>query len=149
MTLSGSGALPYGPATAAIRRFLVALAALDLEAHDAVVERFAALSRSAGFSAADALLGEIIERSGRVDARDALSGPLLQLVRDRDGSGTEPAKDPEDPKDPDAPVALDPIAEPALAALMALLVQDLLPTGTAEILYGAFAAAIPLDSVLR
>lgn len=141
MTAPARGSLPYGPATAAIRRFFVALAALELEAHDAVVRRFAGASQSAAFAAADARLGEIIERSGRTDARDALFGPLLQLVRDR--GVEEPAV-----IETEEPVPLDPIAEPALAALMALLVHDLLPPDMLATLYGAFDDAIPLDSVL-
>lgn len=141
MTAPARGPLPYGPATAAIRRFFVALAALELETHDAVVRRFAAESQSSAFSAADVKLGEIIERSGRTDARDALFGPLLQLVRDR--GVDEPAV-----LETEEPVPLDPIAEPALAALMALVVHDLLPADMLATLYAAFAEAIPLDSVL-
>ena len=141
MTSPVRGALPYGPATVAIRRFLVALAALDLEAHDDVVARFEAQSQSAAFSAADLALGETIERSGRTDARDALFGPLLQLVRDR-GIEKEAVMEAEEP------VALDAIAEPALAALMGILVNDLLSREMLATLYGAFAKAIPLDSVL-
>ena len=141
MTSPARGTLPYGPATAPIRRFFVALAALEIEPHDAVVRRFASQSESGAFLAADATLGEIIERSGRTDARDALFGPLLQLVRDRDVAEEAVAE-------ADTPVPLDPIAEPALAALMALLVHDLLSAATLATLYAAFAEAIPLDSVL-
>ena len=141
MTSPARGTLPYGPATAPIRRFFVALAALEIEPHDAVVRRFASQSESGAFLAADATLGEIIERSGRTDARDALFGPLLQLVRDRDVAE-------EAVTEADTPVPLDPIAEPALAALMALLVHDLLSATTLATLYAAFAEAIPLDSVL-
>ena len=146
MTSPARGTLPYGPATAPIRRFFVALAALEIEPHDAVVRRFAAQSESGAFLAADATLGEIIERSGRTDARDALFGPLLQLVRDRDV--VEEAVAEESVAEADTPVPLDPIAEPALAALMALLVHDLLSAATLATLYAAFAEAIPLDSVL-
>ncbi len=141
MTSPARGPLPYGPATAPIRRFFVALAALEIELHDAVVRRFAAESASGVFLAADATLGETIERSGRTDARDALFGPLLQLVRDRDVAE-------EAVTETDSWLELDPIAEPALAALMALLVHDLLPAPTLATLYAAFADAIPLDSVL-
>jgi len=156
MTSPEPGTFPYGPATPAIRRFFVALSALEIEPHDAVVRRFAAESASAAFSAADATLGEIIERSGRTDARDALFGPLLQLVRERDAeeAATEdaatggPATGGAGAGDTDAPIPLDPIAEPALAALMALLVNDLLRAETLATLYAAFAEAIPLDSVL-
>ncbi len=135
---AGVGAMPYGPETAVVRRFLVRLAALDLPAHDAVVDRFSTLSLAPAFGAADLSLGEAIERSGRADARDALAGPLLQLVRDRD------AEQPEDAER----VALDPIAEPALAALLALLVRDLLSAETLAVLYAPFADVISLNSLL-
>lgn len=156
MTSPARGTLPYGPATAPIRRFFVALAALEIEPHDAVVRRFASQSESSAFLAADATLGEIIERSGRTDARDALFGPLLQLVRDRDVAEQAVAEDAvadeavadEAVAEANTPVPLDPIAEPALAALMALLVHDLLSAATLATLYAAFAEAIPLDSVL-
>ena len=62
----------------------------------------------------------------------------LQLVRERDAGERES----------DAPVPLDSIAEPALAALMGLLVHDLLSMEMLGTLYAAFADAIPLDSVL-
>jgi hypothetical protein len=130
---------PYGPQTPAIRRFLVQLAALDLPTHDAVVARFAALFPEPDFAEAELVLGEVIERSGRGDGRDALAGPLLQIVRDRDAA---PPSDGEE-------VALDPIAEPALAALLALLVCDLLPPERVAVLYAPFREAIPLSDVMR
>jgi hypothetical protein len=142
---SASGSTtPYGPNTAAIRRFLVKLAALELPAHDAVVARYAAEFPAQEFAAAELMLGEIIERSGRSDARDALAGPLLQLVRDREAeaaSGSAPLEAPES-------VPLDPIAEPALAALLALLVCDLLPPERLAVLYAPFDESIPLQGVL-
>lgn len=119
---------PYGPATAAVRRFLVQLAALDGAAHADVIARFATVCPSREFSAADRVLGETIERSGRNEAREAVAGPLLQLVRIADD--------------------LDPIAEPALAALLALIVSDLLAESTLRTLYKPFEHAIPLDTVL-
>ncbi len=149
------GALPYGPATPLVRRFFVQLAALDLVAHDAVVERFAAIAPTRAFAAADAVLSEAIERSGRSDARDALAGPLMQLVRERepdatagDAAATIPATGgtTAEATDDDA-IALDPIAEPALAALLAVLVHDLVPAATFTTLYAAFEPAIPLDSL--
>jgi hypothetical protein len=133
---------PYGPATPSIRRFLVQLAALDAEAREAVVERFAAVAGSRAFVTADAALAETIERSGRADAQDALAGPLLQLVRRR-----EQAADSALPTDAgeDEEQTLEALAEPALAALLALLVRDLLAPAHFRTLYGAFDPVIPAD----
>ncbi len=122
---------PYGPATASVRRFLVQFAALDLEAHSGVLSRFDTVRHLHDFTVADRILGQTIERSGREDARDAVAGPLLQLVR--------LAEDADD---------LDPIAEPALAALLALIVSDLLGASTFATLYMPFEQAIPLATVL-
>jgi len=147
-----------------VRRFLVALASLDLAAHDRVVSRFASASASTAFARADAVLGETIERSGRADARDALAGPLMQLVRERT-SDAEDVVEVEgdqigvDDASPEAgggaPVtldahaaALDPIAEPALAALLGLLVYDVIPEKTFRVLYEPFAEDIPVTSIL-
>ena len=133
---------PYGPATAAIRRFLVRLAALDANARDSVVERFAAVASSRAFATADAALAETIERSGRGDAQEALAGPLLQLVRRRDDSAPASIVGADGEDEP----ALDALAEPALGALLALLVRDLLPPAHFRTLYGAFDVAIPADT---
>ena len=131
MTISA----PYGPATASVRQFLVRLAALDAAARAAVAAKFDAIASTPAFAAADALLAETIERSGRNAERDALAGPLLQIARRRDEM--LPAGGTAQPGD------LDPIAEPALAALLALLVADLLPARHFELLYAPFEAAIP------
>ena len=127
---------PYGPATVSIRRFLVRLASLDPMARDAIVTRFAELADSRAYTVADAALAETIERSGRTDAQDALAGPLLQLVRPR-----EPSHLAAGDHGPD--VALDALAEPALAALLALLVRDLLPSVHFRTLYSPFDESIP------
>ncbi len=132
---------PYGPATDVIRNFLVKLAGLDSEAHDGVVARFDALHQEHLWVAADVTLGETLERSGRNDARDAVAGPLLQLIR------IEQADDPS-VASLSREHALDPIAEPALAAVLALIVSDLLPTATLATLYAPFEPIIPLVSVL-
>ncbi len=94
-----------------------------------VTRRFDTVSASREFEIADASLGDLLERSGRVDARDAVAGPLLQLVRS--GSDDE----------------LDPIAESALAALLALMMRDLLSPADFDILYSAFSIAIPPDQL--
>jgi nucleoside-diphosphate-sugar epimerase len=105
---------PYGPQTAAIRAFLRDLATLDVAQHEAAVARWAQQLGTPAFLRADRTLGEVLIRAGREAERDAAAGPLLQMLRvPADGADTA--------------AALDPIAEPALATLMALLVRDLLP----------------------
>ena len=136
-----SAPMPYGPATPSIRRFLVQLAGLDAATHAAVTAKFASLSTSQAFAAADAALADTIERSGRSQERDALAGPLLQMTRR--ASGMLPADGTEQPHD------LDPIAEPALAALLALLVADVIPPRHFAVLYSAFEDAIPRDALDR
>ena len=130
------GAQPYGPETAAVRRFLVRLAGLGATDRAAVVARYETIAATRAYEAADARLGEVITRSGRDEARDALSGPLLQLVK-------RPTPDVSPASDAKAEIALEPIAEPALAALLALMVRDLLDDATVQLLTDAFADTIP------
>lgn len=131
---------PYGPNTPAIRRFLVRFAGLGTNDRDAVVVRYGAASNTRLYQLAEVALATAIERSGRESLRDALSGPLLQLVR----RPNAPA-----PTDDDALESLDPVAEPALAALLALLAMDLLTAAQVDALYTAFDDVIPLPSVLN
>lgn len=134
----GSG--PYGPCTPRVRRFLVLLAGLGTEARAEVVRHHAASVLTRRYHAADVLLGDTIARAGREDVRDALAGPLFQLVQRPSGMGTtDTVSQHEDPLD-----ALDAVAEPALAAAMALLVSDLLPFETLRELYAPFDTVIPL-----
>ncbi|MEO7521622.1 MAG: hypothetical protein ABIW79_07380 [Gemmatimonas sp.] len=126
---------PYGPATPKIRHFLVRLAALDAAARAAVAARFETVATSRDFEAAEGALANAIARSGRGDERDALAGPLLQLAR-RGGDVLPPDGIAQPPE-------LDPIAEPALAALLALLVADLISVHHFETLYAAFDDVIP------
>ena len=130
------GAQPYGPETAAVRRFLVRLAGLSATDRATVVARYETIAATRAYEAADARLGEVITRSGRDEARDALSGPLLQLVK-------RPTPDVSPAADAEADIALEPIAEPALAALLALMVRDLLDDATVQLLTDAFADTIP------
>ena len=124
--------LPYGPETAAVRGFLVRLAGLGAADRAAVVARYDVTAATRAYEVADTRLGEVIKRSGREEARDALSGPLLQLVKR--------------PAAIDAPeIELEPIAEPALAALLALMVRDLLDDATLRLLTDAFSETIPLS----
>ena len=130
------GAQPYGPETVAVRRFLVRLAGLGATDRATVVARYETIAATRAYEAADARLGEVITRSGRDEARDALSGPLLQLVK-------RPTPDVSPAADAEADIALEPIAEPALAALLALMVRDLLDDATVQLLTDAFADTIP------
>lgn len=135
--------LPYGPNTAAIRGFLVRLAGLGTDSRGRVVDQHAALAHTRAYEAADSTLGETITRSGREDARNALFGPLVQLLK-RPGAAPTPGREPaSDAADDD--IELDPIAEPALAALLALLVGDLLSADTRRILTASFDGVMPVS----
>jgi hypothetical protein len=136
MTDSPRTSVPYGPATARVRRCLVQLAGLGAEPRREVVARHDALTPTSAYAAAEASLGETIERSGRTDARDALAGPLLQLVRRPHSVDVNDGLD-----------TLDPIAEPALAALLAILVADLLPPEQTALLYAPFESVMPFESL--
>lgn len=107
---------PYGPQTAEIRSFLRRLAELERPQRDEAVARWAAQTGTPTFVRADRQLGEVLIRAGREAERDAAAGPLLQMMQRADGNTERDT--------------LDPVAEPALAALMALLVRDLLPADT-------------------
>jgi hypothetical protein len=136
-TRLADGQLPYGPQTPAIRAFLRALAALDATARHAAVEAWQAMADTPALQRADRLLGEVLARAGREAERDAAAGPLLQLVRT-----ATPGPDATDANPPASP-ALDPLAEPALASLMALVVRDLLPPATFDVLVAPLAAIVP------
>jgi hypothetical protein len=126
---------PYGPNTPAIRRFLVRFAALGAAQRAAVLREYQRCADTDAWSRAELQLGKTMESSGRSDVTNAIAGPLLQLVRsDSDGSGHD---------DP----SIDPIAEPALAALLSLAIADLLPSQVRTTLYAPFAATIPIDEL--
>ncbi len=128
---------PYGPRTRQVRDFLVRFAGLGAHARANVVTRFNAVSNTPEFLAAEALLGETIARAGLLDARDALAGPLLQLVRVPDAAPlSEPSTGEQD-------VILDAIAEPALAALLAILTEELVDPDMTRRLYAPFDEALP------
>jgi hypothetical protein len=131
-----TGSAPYGPETPRIRRFLVRLAALGAEQRAEVVTRHVAVVESREWQRAELRLATIMVESGRTDLQEAFSGPLLQLV------GANPSTD-----SPDAEPTFDAIAEPALAAVLALLVRDLLDTETFTVLYEPFALAIPAGAL--
>lgn len=125
---------PYGPNTADIRRFLVRFAGLGVADRAAVVARYAQLSGTPAWQTAESQLATAIERSGREPQRDALSGPLLQLVRPAEVMATLSADD--------ALAQLDPVAEPALAALLALLASDLLAAEAVAVLVSPFDGVV-------
>ena len=148
------GDLPYGPNTGSMRAFLVRFAGLSGVDRARVLSRFHDQRTTRAWREAERALGETIEKSGRESERDALAGPLLQLTRrpftgdsvggdSVDGDATRATIDDEH----DALDDIDPIAEPALAALLALLVRDLISAPHFSTLYAPFADDIPLADV--
>lgn len=132
---------PYGPQTPQIRRFLQRLAALAPDEWARAAAAHEAQQRTPRFRGADRALSAAVAAAQREGERDAALGPLVRLVR------RAPAPD----GAPDAPdsdeAALDPVAEAALAAVLALLVRDLLSPTAFETLYAPFAALIPVESL--
>ncbi len=132
-------AQPYGPQTAAVRDYLRALAALTPDAHARVVQTWREHSASTAFARADRALGEAMVRANREAERDAAAGPLLQMMRSENALDTGDAKNNASPD-------LDPIAEPALAGLMALVVRDVLPSDVFDELTRAVATEVPVSA---
>jgi hypothetical protein len=122
--------LPYGPNTPAVRRFLQRFAALDARQWDEAAAAFAALEGTPRFRAADRALGLAIERTGRTTERDAVVGPLLRIARPAEGTDEPP-----------------PVAAAALAAVLALLMRDVLDEPTFAALYAPFAALVWIDAL--
>lgn len=127
---------------------------METDVHADVLRRFEAVGGTDAYHVADAAVGGIIERSGRGDARDALGGPLMAMMRlpepsDVPDAVESPSVSPAaSDNDGDAALsALDPVAEPALGALLALLVRDLLTAAQFNVLYEPFATAIPTASL--
>lgn len=125
----GPPSAPYGPNTRVIRRFLQRFAALDSASWDRAADLFAEREGTRPFAVADQALGLTIERAGRTVERDAVLGPVLQLVRLPDGTGDHP------------------VAAAVLGAVLALLVQDIIDDGAFGVLYEPFAAPIPIESL--
>ncbi len=141
-----AGRAPYGPQTPAVRRFLQRFAALAPAEWDAAAAAYAAAAGSAAAVAADRDLQRAVERAGRAGERDAVLGPLAQLVGvgARDGA---PEGSGGDSHDADPPAELHPVAEASLAALLALVVRDVLPARAFAALYAPFEASIPVASL--
>ncbi len=122
---------PYGPHTADVRAFLRDLASMSEDAMVVVCGQWERLRSQTEFARADRTLGETIVRADREAERDAAAGPLLRMMRAREAarSGADSDDNTADSGRTDtlAEQPLHPISEPALAALMALIVRDLLP----------------------
>jgi hypothetical protein len=125
-------ALPYGPNTPAVRRFLQRLAGKPTSDCAAAARTYLALQSDPDFRIADRLLGAAIDRAGRTDARDAVVGPIVQLM-----AGHSPRLEPDGPTQDD-------LAETALAAALGLIVRDEIPDEAFNVLYAAFAELIPI-----
>ncbi|MGZ8379312.1 MAG: hypothetical protein ACXW05_00845 [Gemmatirosa sp.] len=129
---------PYGPQTLAIRRFLQRLAALRPADWTAATTAFDALQGDRRFLAADRALSDAVSRTQRETERDAALGPLAQLLRTPEAApSAAPGEEP----------PLAPVAEAALAAILALLVRDVLPASAFATLYAPFATLIPVDAL--
>lgn len=134
------------------------LADLDCGLHAAAVSKYQSESGTKRWQRAELVLAAVMKRSGRDDEREALSGPLLQLLRlpedeiPADVSGESEQKTPGDDSASsgvDSAIAtLDPIAEPALAAVLAVMVHDLLDEESFSTLYSPLARAIPFETLL-
>ena len=135
------GGRPYGPNTPAVRRFLQRFAALRPAEWEQAARLYEAQQGTAALAAADRALGQAVERAGRSAERDAVVGPLVQVVRDapippRAGAG-----------DDEGLALLPPVAEAALAALLALVVRDVLPPRAFDALYAPFAELVPAEGL--
>ena len=132
------GSSPYGPNTPAVRRFLQRLAGRPLSDCIAATRAYRALQGTPDFGAADRALGIAIDRGARTGARDAIVGPIVQLM----ASHTEGLA-----RVPDAQVESEGLAEAALAAALALVARDVISAATFDLLYGPFARVIPMSEV--
>ena len=130
--------LPYGPNTAVVRRFLQRLAGKPASDCIAAARSYLALQGTEELRTADRALGNALASSGRTDARDAIVGPLVQLMQghsakiDADITGG---------------LTVDDLSEAALAAALGLIVGDVIPGPLLEVLYRPFAEIIPLEEV--
>ena len=130
--------MPYGPNTAAVRRFLQRLAGKPVSDCIAAARVYLELQSTPDFRTADRALGHALEASGRTDARDAIVGPLVQLM-----TSHAPKLD----ADITGGVTVDDLAEAALAAALGLIVGDVIPAPVLEMLYRPFEGIIPLEEV--
>ena len=130
---------PYGPNTPAVRRFLQRLAGKPASDCAAAARTYLSLQGTPALRAADRSLGDALESSDRTDARDAVVGPIIQLMS---GHAERLAVDPAL-----AGVSLDDMAETALAAALGLIVGDILAADALEVLYRPYAGMIPIEDI--
>ena len=130
---------PYGPNTPAVRRFLQRLAGKPASDCAAAARVYLSLQGTPTLRAADRSLGDALESSDRTDARDAVVGPIIQLISGHaERLATDPAL---------SGVSLDDMAETALAAALGLIVGDILAADALEVLYRPYAGIIPIEDV--
>ena len=130
---------PYGPNTPAVRRFLQRLAGKPASDCVAAARIYLSLQGTPVLRAADRSLGDALESSDRTDARDAVVGPIIQLMS---GHAERLAADPAL-----SDISLDDMAETALAATLGLIVGDILAADALEVLYRPYAGLIPIEDV--
>ena len=121
-----------------MRHFLQRLARQPAIAWLAAARQYAERRDTPTVRRADRALGQVIDGHGRARERDALVGPVLQMARSAVPAPMGESDDDE---------TLERMAEPALAAALALLVEDLLAAEHVAALYAPFAQAIPLDTL--
>ena len=130
--------LPYGPNTPAVRRFLQRLAGKPATDCIAAARTYLALQGTPELVTADRALGHALETSGRIDARDAVVGPIVTLMNghaEKLEAGISHG------------VTVDDMAESALAAALGLIVGDVIPAPTLEVLYRPYAELIRLEDI--
>ena len=130
--------MPYGPNTPAVRRFLQRLAGKPASDCITAARAYLSLQGTEELRMADRALGHALESSGRTDARDAVVGPLVQLM-----NGHAAKLD----ADITGGLTVDDLAESALAATLGLIVGDVIPAPMLEVLYRPFGGIIPLEEV--
>ena len=131
---SPAGALPYGPETPRVRGFLQRLAQQPSVVWLAAARRYAAVAGTEEGRRADQALAEAIRRTGRDSERDALVGPVVQLAARAAAGSPVGAGDAEQ---------VERLAEPALAAALALVVGDVLDPAVGAPLLAPFADLVP------
>ena len=130
---------PYGPNTPAVRRFLQRLAGKPASDCVAAARVYLSLQGTPLFRAADRAVGDAVESGDRTDARDAVVGPIIQLMSGHaERLATDPAL---------AGVTVDDMAETALAAALGLIVGDILAADALEVLYRPYAGLIPIEDI--
>jgi len=102
---------------------------------------YLSLQGTPDLAAADRTLGHALETSERTDARDAIVGPIVQLMA---GHADMPGI-----ADGSLGVTADDMAESALAAALGLIVGDVIPAPMLEVLYRPFSGLIPLEDIER